>query len=328
MYASIALDLLNHAETKLRCADVGSAGGFHPRIEAIRSCADIIGFDANPEECERLNSVAKKGERHINAAVGRENENVCLELHRKRTTSSCFPTDMERMRHFDDSDKFITEDTVSFKTKSLDSICESEGIDRLDYLKIDVEGLELAVLEGYSGPLLMVEAEVSFHPFRKGIPLFDDIMAEMRKRNFVLVDLRRTYWSPSKMREVRNYANKGLLMFGDALFVLDPFIKSNYQYLDTPSARASYLALLCLYGYTAEAIMVLDILKTAAVMTGQEGETYSRIIKKAPFRRKLKARLGRALLFAEKMIQLPVSISSGLFMTNNCQADGELGNQN
>ncbi|MCG2775796.1 MAG: FkbM family methyltransferase [Desulfobacterales bacterium] len=327
MYVSTSLALLKEADTRLVCVDVGSAGGFHPRIEAIRSRADIIGFDANPEECARLNAAARAGERHINAVVGRENEKVCLELHKKRKTSSCYVTDMNRVRHFHDAERFTKEGTISSTTLSLDSICRSEGLDHIDYLKVDVEGLELSVLQGYTGPLLLAEAEVNFHPFRKDIPLFDEIMAEMRKRNFFLVDLRRTYWSPIKMREIRNYANKGFIMFGDALFALDPFVEANYAFLETAAARASYLALLCLYGYTAEALMVVDVLTDAGLMPADEAEKSSGIIRKKGTSRKLKARLGRPLLFAEKYVQLPISISSGLFMTDYCQADGDLGNE-
>ncbi len=327
MYVSTSLALLKDAGTRLVCVDVGSAGGFHPRIEAIRSQADIIGIDADPEECARLNAAAKAGERHINAAVGRENETVCLELHKKRTTSSCYATDINRMRHFHDVERFAKEGTISSTTRSLDSICTSEGLSRIDYLKVDVEGLELAVLQGYTGPLLVAELEVNFHPFRKDVPLFDEIMAHMRKRGFFLVDLRRTYWSPTRMRDVRNYSSKGWIMFGDALFALDPFLEANYAFLETAAARGAYLALLCLYGYAAEALMVVDVLTDVRLMTADEGKRLAGIVRKKHTHRKLKAPLGRVLLSAEKWVQFPISISSGLFVTDECQADGPLGNR-
>ena len=129
------------------------------------------------------------------------------------------------------------------------------------------------------------------------------------------------------MRDIRNYANKGFIMFGDALFALDPFVESNYAFLETAASRASYLALLCLYGYTAEALMVVDVLKDVCLMPADESERLSRIIRRERIWRKLKARIGRPLLFVEKWVQWPISINSGLFLTDYCQADGELGNQ-
>lgn len=327
MYASTALAILRDAGTRLKCIDVGSAGGFHPRIEAVQSQADIIGIDADPEECARLNAAAKSWERYINAAVGREGETVELELHKKRKTSSCYKTDMERVRHFNDADRFTEEGTIFFTTRSLDSICQSEKIDRIDYLKIDVEGLELAVLGGYSGKFLLAEMEVSFHPFRKDIPLFDEIMKHMRERGFFLLDLRRTFWSPMRQKDLRNYAAKGVLMFGDALFALDPFIEDNHALLSTAAVRARYIALLCLYGYAAEALMMIDVLTDIKLMPANEAKRLENIIRRGGARHKFKPRLGRLLLFLEKWVQFPVSVKSGLFMSNYCQGDGDLGNQ-
>jgi len=326
MYISIAKELLKSAHTRSVCIDVGSAGGFHPRLESIRSNMDVIGFEADSEECARLNAVAKHGDRHINAAIGRDNEKVVLEFHNKRKTSSCYKTDMNRVRYFHDAGRFTPDGEISFTTRSLDTVCASEGISRIDYVKIDVEGHELAVLEGYTGAFLLAEIEVYFHPFRKGACFFDQIMHHMRERGFILLDLRRSYWSPNRVNEIRNYGAKGLPMFGDALFVLDPFLETNYPVLSTMDARARYLSLLSLYGYTAEALMVIDVLKDKKMMPFNEAETFENIIKKGSIRRKFKLRLGRLMLFIEKWIQLPVSVRSGLFLSKYYQSDGELGN--
>jgi len=326
IYVSIAKELLKNADTRLVCIDVGSAGGFHPRLESIRSDVDIIGFEADSEECARLNAGARYGERHINAAIGRENEKVVLELHNKRKTSSCYKTDMGRVNHFYDAGRFAPDGEICFSTRSLDAVRASEGISRIDYVKIDVEGHELAVLEGCTGAFLLAEIEVYFHPFRKGACFFDQIMHHMRERGFILLDLRRTYWSSKRVSEIRNYGAKGFPMFGDALFVLDPFLETNYPVLSTMDARARYLSLLSLHGYTVEALMVIDVLKDKKMMPFNEAENFETIIKKGSIRRKFKLRLGRLMLFIEKWIQLPVSVRSGLFLSKYYQGDGELGN--
>jgi FkbM family methyltransferase len=326
MFVSIAKELFKYAHTRPVCIDVGSAGGFHPRLEAIRSDVDIIGFEADPDECTRLNAVANHGERHINAAIGRENEKIILELHNKRKTSSCYKTDMNRVYHFYDAERYAPDGEISFTTRSLDAICDSEGINRIDYIKVDVEGHELAVLEGCTRTFLLAEIEVYFHPFRKGSCFFDQIMKHMRERGFMLIDLRRNFWSPNRARETRNYSAKGILMHGDALFCLDPFLETNHSALSTLDARAGYLALLSLYGYTAEALMFIDILKDVKLMPPDEAEAFRMIIIKNSVHRKFKVRLGRLMLFVEKWIQLPVSVRSGLFLNEYYQGDGELGN--
>jgi len=115
-------------------------------------------------------------------------------------------------------------------------------------------------------------------------------------------------------------------MFGDALFCLDPFLKANHAVLNTTESRARYLALLSLYGYTAEALMFIDVLKENGLMPQSEAETFKGIIVKGSVRRKLKVRLGQILLFLEKWIQFPIAVRSGLFLSKDYQGDGELGN--
>ena len=54
MFVSTSLALLEEASSRLVCVDVGSAGGFHPRLNSVRSRADLIGFEVDPEEYDRL----------------------------------------------------------------------------------------------------------------------------------------------------------------------------------------------------------------------------------------------------------------------------------
>ena len=324
--AAIAKELLKNALARPVCVDIGSAGGFHPRLVSIRSEVEIIGFDADPDECARLNALAAQGERHINAAIGRNNEKIVFELHKKRKTSSCYTTDMERLSYYQDSERYMTEDKISFTTRSLDAVCASEGINRIDYIKADVEGHELAVLEGCSKTFLMAEIEVNFYPFRKGTCFFDQIMRHMRERGYILLDLRRNYWSPEDIAVKGNYGVKGIPFFGDALFCLDPFLESNLPALSTKEIRAGYLALLCLYGYTSEALMFIDVLSKKGAMPAEEAEVFKGIITRSPLRRKWKPRLRRIMLFLEKWIQFPVAVRSGLSIEGHCQGDGELGN--
>ncbi len=326
MFSRIALDLLRYAQTRPVCIDVGSAGGFHPRLAAIESEVDIIGFDADPEECARLNAAAKPGSRHINYAIGRENEKVTLELHKKAKTSSLYKTDRDRVSHYYDAERFMPVGEISFTTRSLDSVAASERIGRIDYLKVDVEGHELAVLEGCAQPFLFAEIEVYFHPFRQGACSFDAIMKHMRERGFMLIDLRRNFWSPRRTREVRNYGSKGVLMHGDALFCVDPFLKENHSLLSARDARARLFALMSLYGYTAESLMFIDALRKAELMPADEAAAFENIIVKGSPHRKYPARLGRVMLLLEKFFKMPVAIRSGLSLSTYFQADGDLGN--
>jgi FkbM family methyltransferase len=322
-----ALAVLEEADTDLVCVDVGSAAGFHPRFREVKSRARLIGFEPDPDECSRLTRTAEPGERYINAALGRSGEQVSFHLHRKRNTSSVYDTDRVRLSHFDDATRLDVERVQLLRTRSLDEVGRSEGILPIDYLKVDVEGHELSVLEGYSGRLLMAEIEVTFHPFRIGVPLFDEVMRHMRQRGLFLLDLRRTYWSPGERREIRNHPTKGMLMFGDALFALDPHLEMNGHWLDTTSDRAKYLALLCLYGYPAEALMCLDVFRASRqVDDGELERIRASITRFARSRKWAQPRVARLLLLLERWFSLPIAVSEGLFLNDGAQTDGELGN--
>jgi FkbM family methyltransferase len=328
MFYRTAVELLKHASTRLICADVGSAAGVHPRFFEVRDRIDMIGFDADEDECRRLQAQARSGDRFVHAAIGRDGEDVVVELHKKRQTSSIYPTDMERVGRFPDADRFTSQKTVRLKTVSLDAVCKAEKITGFDYLKVDTEGHELAILEGYHGPLMMAEIEVNFHPFRKGLPLFDQVMSLMRSRGFLVADLRRTFWSPERTRDFNHYGAKGFLIFGDALFLLDPFARETHQYLSTPGLRAKYLALLCVYGYAAEALMVLDILADKKLAPqGEIGQCRKIILAHSQQNWRLEiGGLGRVMLLVEKLVRLPFSARAGLRVGRAAQSDREVGN--
>jgi FkbM family methyltransferase len=328
MFYRTAGELLKRTSTRLICADVGSAGGIHPRFVKVRDHIDMIGFDADENECRRLQANARIGDRCVHAAIGRDGEDVVVELHKKRQTSSIYPTDMERVRRYPDPDRYSSEKMVRLKTVSLDSVCKAEKIANFDYLKVDTEGHELAILEGYHGSLMMAEIEINFHPFRKGIPLFDQVMSLMRSRGFILIDLRRAFANPERTRDLNHYAAKGFLIFGDALFLLDPFAHETHRYLSTPELRAKYLALLCLYGYAAEALMVLDILADKKLAPQGEIDQSRKIIlshSRQNWRLEIGG-LGRVMFLMEKFVHLPFSVRSGLRVSRVAQSDREVGN--
>jgi len=74
--------------------------------------------------------------------------------------------------------------THAVETRRLDDI---EGLERIDFLKLDVQGAELDVLRGAGHLLkdmLVVQAEVEFLPLYEGQPLFADVDAFMRASGF------------------------------------------------------------------------------------------------------------------------------------------------
>lgn len=328
LFAAIAIALLEHSNERLVCVDVGSAGGINDRFTSILPQADIIGFEADPDECEHLNLTETYGVRHINAAIGRANERVTLELHNKRQTSSLYRADMSRLQHFHDWQRFAKQGEIQFTTRSLDMVCASEGLNRIDCIKVDSEGHELAIVEGYSGTILAAELEVQFHPILGDVSLFDDVMSHMRKRGFLLVDLRRNYSNPTRAIDTGTVGDKGFIIQGDSLFVLDPFLEQTHSVLQTPSDRARYMAILCLYGYPAMALMVTDVFQDIKLISTEEADSYRQLIMGFFRKNRLKVKLNilRLLYIVEKLVRLPVAMRGGLHVDDFACGDGPLGN--
>lgn len=168
--------------TPMRIVDVGARGGAESLWGIYGDQVHVIGFEPDMEECERLNQSAKN-------AIGRESY-YPIALHRGKAVrtlyvtknpqaSSLFQPNLAFVSRFPQSDPGTVTGTTQVKTTDADSFMMENGIDYLDFMKIDAEGAELAVLEGanqlLSESLLGLSIEVFFQPYHFGRPLFVDV---------------------------------------------------------------------------------------------------------------------------------------------------------
>lgn len=113
--------------------------------------------------------------------------------------------------------------TVEVNTKRLDDVKECP---RPDYLKIDVQGAELDILENGEktlSSLVVLESEVEFLPLYENQPLFADVDAFLRERGFVLhkfVDMGGRCFKPFAYQNNR-FAAISQLLWADAVYVRD-----------------------------------------------------------------------------------------------------------
>lgn len=68
--------------------------------------------------------------------------------------------------HWDRPAEFRASGTVKLRT--IDSVCEDEGIERIDLLKLDIEGSELAALKG--AQRMLAEQRIGLVQFEYGLP--------------------------------------------------------------------------------------------------------------------------------------------------------------
>lgn len=100
--------------------------------------------------------------------------------------------------------------TITVTVDTLDALCSREGIDRLDFLKIDVEGAELQVLEGGKQvvdalhPAMLLEIEARHTARYRRTP--GEVIAWMLDRGYTMYAWRRG-WHPVSSVDpgIRNY---------------------------------------------------------------------------------------------------------------------------
>jgi len=168
--------------------DVGVRWGFEPRWEALAGAARLIGFDADEDECDVLRG-RHPGGTFVAAALSDTTGTATLHVAEEPASSSLLEPDAELIARRRGMETMREARRTAIATTTLEAWAGPAGVTRVDGLKLDVQGAELAVLRG-AGPLLdtvrVLDLEVEFNPIYRGQPLFADVDAFLRERGFSL----------------------------------------------------------------------------------------------------------------------------------------------
>ena len=257
---------------RFTCLDVGARQGFTKDLLPIASAVDAVAFEPDRDECARLNADAGRSRspwrtvRYLPVALGPSDGPKQLHLYRQRGCSSLLEADQALAARYSRADYFELDGKVEVTTSPLDDAAAQHGFRDATYLKIDVQGYELAIFE--SGPrilgesMLAIRAEVSFIPLYKGQPLFGDIAAHLVPLGFIplgfeeLHDWRRStkVKHPIRAPGALPYS-RGQLVHGDVLFVRDPEGLGDTTPAEAETLlKAAFLALT--YGYVDHAAAI------------------------------------------------------------------------
>lgn len=202
---------------RIRLIDVGVRGGISDRWKAFYEIMDVMAFEPDPAECEKLDSVAYPYSiKFIPAALGeRDGQEARLFICRQPGCSSNLEPNIELCRNYPYGKAMEVVGERRVILQRMDTVC---GDFRPDVMKIDTQGTELDVLKG-AGELLesalAVELEVEFVSQYRDQPLFADVDSFMRGKGFALRGLRRSYW---RTRAEQVHSDGGQIIHGDALY--------------------------------------------------------------------------------------------------------------
>jgi len=149
--------------------DVGANTGEYARalLDGFNYPIHLYCFEPSKKAFDKLSVLARENEQvHINNfGLGSEKKEEKLYYDQQGTPwASLYPRDLPHINK-----QFRDFETIQLDT--LDEFCTREGIDAIDFLKIDVEGYELEVLKGAKN--LLSENRIRFIQFEFGISNID-----------------------------------------------------------------------------------------------------------------------------------------------------------
>lgn len=201
--------------------DIGARGGVGwPWNTAPKNTLDIILVEPDPTEVDVLKKQTQG--KVIPYALWNKEVELTLNINNSPGTSSVFESNMSFLQQFDDAQRFMVKDKITMKTKTVDGLAKNNEISVIDFVKIDVQGGELAILQGgksfFEQNIVGLEVEVEFASMYKNQPLFSDVDVFVREKlGLELWDIRKAYW---KYKQQKYQAPlKGRLIFGDALYL-------------------------------------------------------------------------------------------------------------
>jgi FkbM family methyltransferase len=173
----------------LTVIDIGARGGIDVDWAPFSPHVVVYAFEPDQEECARLNRDEGKIAEYIPIAVASTAGELPFYVTRDPFCSSLLVPIGQLTEERPRLAGMRIRHTATITTDTLDHWRRERRVDHLDYLKLDVQGAELAILEGAASSLDSVRAvklEVQFNRLYQGAPLFGQIDHYLRERNFVL----------------------------------------------------------------------------------------------------------------------------------------------
>jgi FkbM family methyltransferase len=306
-------------------ADVGAAYGLPPHLQILAPLARLCLFEPNAMRAQELR--ASQGERlHVfPVALSSNGGTRTLYVTNVPTGSSLLKPGSDAVDLTDPNYFFpVREERV--ETERLMDVLAQGGIPRLDFIKADVQGAELEVLQGmgdsYCEKLLGAELEVGFPGAYVNQPGFAEIDLWLKQRGFELFDLR-----PARLHR---YMHGAFSYVPETVFGVRPesgglskrIWEADLVYFRRPEALLKagdtaalrrLLALYCAYGFFVDAVHLSGRVIEQKLLSQDAGEELQRMIVKwhrraqycvldSPAWRRLIGPLGRVTAAARRLL--------------------------
>jgi len=207
--------LLN--KTPFIIADVGSTGGLDKRWQPIESFTRVYSFDPD-------NRAIAEGLKTVLFPIGLWSSKAkkVLNLTKFPSASSLY---LPNKPFLDNFLNYSCHDIVKQVEIELTSMEDTlKEIEPPDFIKVDAEGADLAILQGSESFLksncVGVQAEVQFVERNVGAPLFSQINSLLLSHGYFLLTLQREFWI--RRNNLWFPGSQPQLIWADAIYLLSP----------------------------------------------------------------------------------------------------------
>lgn len=210
-------------ELQIDVLDIGAALIDRPPYQSLVDAgrARVIGFEPNPQECDRLNREYGEPHRFFPYFVGDGQTAIFHETNWMPTGSLYEPNTplLEKFQNLAEVMRPTAIHTVS--TTRIDDIVEIENV---DFIKIDVQGSEFKIFQNASRLLagaLLIHTEVEFVELYHNQPMFADVDILLRSKGFQFHTFNSVGRRTFKPLVLNGDINSGIrqTLWADALYV-------------------------------------------------------------------------------------------------------------
>lgn len=175
--------------------DIGARGGLDEDWLPIAWATHVIGFEPEPEEAASLANVGDERWKQVTwlpLAVGGTTGPAVLHVPESKQGASLLRHNAAMVDLFGYENLHLVRNEIPVETVTLDELFRTGSLPRVDYLKIDIEGAELAVLRAAADVLrgcVALKVEGSFLPQRVDQPLVWELAQFLLQAGFAIVEI-------------------------------------------------------------------------------------------------------------------------------------------
>jgi FkbM family methyltransferase len=178
---------------RIECIDVGARGGMPKTWRSFDRILNLYAFEPDAAACQVQSEKAAPNHHWFPVAVAEHTGKGTVYVVRKPSSSSMFPPNPAESARYDYGGHRELDKTVSIDTVSLSDFLKNQKAPLPNLLKLDTQGMELAILRGLKPEdwrdVIAIQTEFTLIERYLGEPMFGELDAFVKSSGLALYDL-------------------------------------------------------------------------------------------------------------------------------------------